>query len=218
MLEAAQYIDFQVPNSHTRIGYIIDNLENSDAALQAAIASIRQNVNNSRNDFEKAIAILLPVDPHLRISSAKKAVSFEVSSVSGNTGRGKETGIDLRWYTVEDYKKLSNDEKNELREWQSSKDGKKSISTAKNTFFDGKRKRSADKSASHRFEKKSSNKQAARIAALEKQLDEHNKVAELAVVLQGSGNNNNGTSSKADSETLARKVMAIVARKNSEKK
>ena len=215
LLEAAQYIDFQVPNSHTRVGYIMDNLENSDAALQAAIASIRQNVNDSRNDFEKAIAILLPVDPHLKLSSAKKAVSFEVSSVSGNTGRGK-TGVDLRWYTVDDYKKLSNDEKDELREWQSSKDGKKTITTAKNNFLAGKRKRSAEKTDTHRKDKKATNKQTARIAALEKQLEEQNQVAELAVVLQGAGNNM--ATSRASSETLARKVMAIVARKNTDKK
>ena len=115
----------------------MNNLDNSDAALEAAISSIRQNVNDSRNVFEKAIAILLPVDPHLKLSSAKKAVSYEVSSVSGSTRRGKQARVDLRWYTKDDFMKLSSDEKNELPEWQLSKDGKKSISTVKNNFSDG---------------------------------------------------------------------------------
>ena len=51
LLEAAQYIDFQVPNPHTRVGYIMDNFEVSDAALQAVIASIYQNVNDLINVF-----------------------------------------------------------------------------------------------------------------------------------------------------------------------
>ena len=31
----------------------LDGIENSDAALQAAVASIRQNSNDMRDDFEK---------------------------------------------------------------------------------------------------------------------------------------------------------------------
>ena len=38
--EAALHIPFQVPNSQMRVGYLLDNILNSDAALQATIASI----------------------------------------------------------------------------------------------------------------------------------------------------------------------------------
>ena len=101
LVKASQHINFQVPNKHTRIGYLIDNLENSDAALQAAIASICQDTNGSRNDFERAVAILLPVDPYAKKSATKRAVSFESSSLSSKNGRLKPTGFELHWYAVE---------------------------------------------------------------------------------------------------------------------
>ena len=71
----------------------MDNLESSDAALQVEIASIHQNVNDSRNDFEKAITIFLLFDPHVKLSSAKKAVFFEVLSISEEkNGRKNKLG------------------------------------------------------------------------------------------------------------------------------
>ena len=95
------------------------------------------------------------------------------------------------------------------------KDRKKSNSTVKNTFLDGK-KRSAENFDTHWKERKATNKQTAPVAALEKQLEEQHQVTELAVVLQGASNNG-WISSKARSETLTWKFIAIVARKNSDK-
>ena len=57
---------------------LIDNIENSDAALQAAIANIRQNTNGMRDDFEKAAAVLLPVDPYIKKIAIKRTVSFQI--------------------------------------------------------------------------------------------------------------------------------------------
>lgn len=44
LVEAAQHVSHQVPNGHTRVGYLIDNIEHSDADLQAAIAQVRTNL------------------------------------------------------------------------------------------------------------------------------------------------------------------------------
>ena len=78
------------------IGYLIDNIENSNAALQAAIASVCQNNNDSRSDFEEAVAIILPIDSFTKNNATNKNISFEISSVIDNSGRGKSTGVDLR--------------------------------------------------------------------------------------------------------------------------
>ena len=67
LVEAAQHVSHQVPNGHTRVGYLIDNIEHSDADLRAAIAQVRTNSQGARDDFEKAVAILLPVDPFWKI-------------------------------------------------------------------------------------------------------------------------------------------------------
>ena len=58
--EAKNHVDFQLPTAHTRVGYLLDNITNTDADLRAAIANIRQNVNATRSDFEKAVGVLLP--------------------------------------------------------------------------------------------------------------------------------------------------------------
>ena len=70
LVEASQHVKFQLPNEHTRVSNLIDVIENSDAALQAAVASIRQNSQGVRADFEKAAAVLLLVDPFIQ-STAK---------------------------------------------------------------------------------------------------------------------------------------------------
>ena len=63
LVEAAQNVQFQVPDEHTRVGYLLDNIEHQDANLRASIAQIRTNAQGTRNDFEKSVSILLPVDP-----------------------------------------------------------------------------------------------------------------------------------------------------------
>ena len=221
--EAALHIPFQVPNSQTRVGYLLDNILNSDAALQAAIASIRQNTNDMRGDFEAAVSVLLPVDPYVRNHATRKPVSFEVSTLIAKNGRGTSTGVDLRWYKLEEYRTLSDEEKKELSEWQRTKDGKKKISSGRDTYFNNKRKRlSGGKPEKDREptpkQRKKRDGQTARIAALEKQLKDQTKVAELAAVFKDAGTISKQTVAihGGANETLARKVMAIVARKSAD--
>ena len=45
--EARNLVDFQLPTEHTRVGYLLDNIENPDADLRTSIANIRQNVNDT---------------------------------------------------------------------------------------------------------------------------------------------------------------------------
>ena len=66
MQEAAEHITFQLPTEHTRIGYLINNIQNNDPDIRAAIASICINVNGIRENFETTVAFLLPVGPYLK--------------------------------------------------------------------------------------------------------------------------------------------------------
>ena len=131
--EAALHVNFQLPNEHTRVGYIIENIVNTDPALQAAISSIRANTNNMRDNFERAVAFLLPTCPyakHLRNlnSNGNHAI------ISDTTLRGQgstKTGVDLRWHTVSEYKKLTKEQRKELYEWQQSNAGRAAVKAAK---------------------------------------------------------------------------------------
>jgi hypothetical protein len=61
----AENIEIEIPNERTRVGYLIDNIEVADADVKAAIASIKldDGPGGLRTNFERAVALLVPVDP-----------------------------------------------------------------------------------------------------------------------------------------------------------
>ena len=65
MRVAAEHVDCQLPTEHTRVGYLLDAIESEDAALNAAIASVEEDEGpaGKRNDFETAVAHILPKHP-----------------------------------------------------------------------------------------------------------------------------------------------------------
>ena len=126
--EAALHVNIQLPTSHTRVGYLLDNIQNNDPDLRAALSNIRINVDNMRDDFEKAAAFLLPVCPYTknRISRSNTKIP-NVSSTTLKNSSDSTTGVDFRWHTHKEYAKLSKAQKDELKQWQNSKEGKAQI-------------------------------------------------------------------------------------------
>ena len=131
--EASTHVDFQLPTAHTRVGYLIDNIEHPDADLRAAIANIRQNVNETRSSFENSVTVLLPVDPFKTSrkggNNHQNAPGANLSSTSGSTtdksndGIGK-SGVVFHFYDGSEYAKLNSAQKKELHEWRTSPRGK----------------------------------------------------------------------------------------------
>jgi hypothetical protein len=80
-------------------------LKKQDAppTLQATIGLIRSDVNNMRNDFEKAAAALIEVDPYskARRPHTNKS-SAQISAIDFASGRGG-SGVDLRCNTPLDF-------------------------------------------------------------------------------------------------------------------
>ena len=102
--EAAIHVNFQLPNEYSRVGYLIDNITNTDPDLRAAIAAIWANTNNMRNDFEAAVTFLLPVCPYAK-HSRNRNNNNGTAVISDATLIGKsssKTGVDLRWHTPEE--------------------------------------------------------------------------------------------------------------------
>ena len=212
--EASQHLNFQLPNEHTRVGYLLNNIQNSDPALQAALASIRQDKDGLRNKFEDAVAILIPVDPFVQNKAHKRTTSYEISSVVTNNGRGSKSGVELRWHKPNEYKALTHEQKDELREWQNSNDGKRAIADAKESYFKNKKRRKANDNSNS--EGNSKKKYSARIASLEKQiseqaaeLKEQQKLAEISSALKS-----NKSSQPADQLSLARTMLKIATRED----
>ena len=130
----AEHVQYQLPNEHSRVGFVIEGIQCADAGLQAALAAIRadNDPNGMRYDFEAAVAYLLPYDPvaKKRLATTKRGAALisdveamKEGEVSSNTttqpkaGIGK-TGVHLRYYKQTEYKKLTAEQKNELREWR----------------------------------------------------------------------------------------------------
>jgi hypothetical protein len=145
MQAAAEHVTYQLPNEHSRVGYLLDAIQCSDAGLQAAMASVKtdQAANGLRNNFEATATHLLPYDPvqKKRVDHAGgKRNSADISDATGEEvnvsafGAKKgigTSGVHLRYHSITEYKKLSREEKEELREWRKNngkgkgKDGQK---------------------------------------------------------------------------------------------
>jgi hypothetical protein len=127
MVACSQHIAYQLPNENSRVGFLLDAIENEDAGLQAAMASIRNDkgVGGMRSNFENAVANLLPSDPvaKRRVAGTKRGAAdisdttAEISSFGTKPAIGK-TGVHLRYYKTQEYKALSDDQKMELKEWR----------------------------------------------------------------------------------------------------
>ena len=136
--EAVEHVNFQLPTSHTRVGYLIDNIVNADPDLRAAIASIRINTEGMRDNFESAVAFLLPVDPYTKSRAQSGRNNPQVSDVTLQNKSQSKTGVDLRWHKAEEYKKLTRAQRIELYEWQTSKEGKPQTSSQRKDLGKGK--------------------------------------------------------------------------------
>ena len=126
--EAAIHVNFQLPTAYSRVGFLLDNIISSDPDLRAALASVRIDQNGMRSDFEKAVAFILPVCPYAK--HRQHNPQTKTPQISDTTLKGKEhskTGVDLRWHTKSEYAKLSGEQKKELYQWQSTKDGRAKI-------------------------------------------------------------------------------------------
>jgi hypothetical protein len=126
MQRCAENIQVELPNERTRVGYLIDNIEVSDAEVRAAISSIKldDSPTGLREDFERAVAFLLPLDPVAKKSKGKRAQA-EISDTELKQSRGPKTGVDLRYYKLAEWKKLSDEERAEVRELREQKNSKR---------------------------------------------------------------------------------------------
>ena len=106
---------------------LLEAIQCSDPGLQAAMASIKTDngPEGMRNNFEATAAHLLPYDPVAKKrSNGQKRGSAQISSVMDPTPTttkkpsiGK-TGVHLRYYKTGEYRNLTNEQKEELKEWR----------------------------------------------------------------------------------------------------
>ena len=142
LTECATHINNVVPNMTQQVEYLLDSISCQDAALQAAIGSVRANVNNMRDDFELASTHLIEVDPFRRNQRelAKQSKNANISAIDFNAGRGK-TGVDLRWHPKAEFRKLPKEQRDELDAFMETPAGREKMRESRKEFN---KKRKAD--------------------------------------------------------------------------
>jgi hypothetical protein len=139
LVACAEHVAYQLPNEHSRVGYLLDGIQNNDPGLQAAMANVRSSKGpgEMRSSFEQTVAHILPYDPVAKKgTSGTKRGPGEISEVTGDTkdanvssfgtksGRGPKTGVHLRYHKYHEFKALNDAERKELAEWRLKQDGK----------------------------------------------------------------------------------------------
>ena len=82
MQQCAKHVDFQLPNEHTCITYIIDGIQCNCAPLQSAMSLVRNYtmIVWKMNEFEATALYLLPHEPlSKKLSARNKRGVAEIS-------------------------------------------------------------------------------------------------------------------------------------------
>ena len=204
MKEAAQHVTFQLPEEHTRVTHLLDNIDTSDARLNAAIATIHQD-DALRSDFEGTVATIVPQCPVARRNKKRASGqisatdaqpddstntdnAFTISSVHMKKGIGK-SGVHFRFYPPEEYKTLTAEQRKELHFWRLTPEGKAATAASKASKGNKNKKTkmssvnagvNSDVNISSLVEK-AVNERLKAIAADKSQEDEANAIIEAAV-------------------------------------
>ena len=121
-----QHVYYQLPNSHTRVGYILTAIQCDDAGLKANITSLRiDKVQNIKHKYFQACAKHLfqycTVAKHRSVGTKRGLdmitdTTAEVS-IFGDKNGIRNTGVNFRFYKPGDWRKITQAQKDELRAW-----------------------------------------------------------------------------------------------------
>ena len=191
-------IEYAVPTETQRVERLLTSIQSNDPSVLSAITTIRSSKDNTTGlytDFERAADFLLTVAPKAPKEGKDHQISGlqqDYDSIKKPISRGPKTGVELRYHTQKEYKKLSSEEKEELRELRPPK--------SKGGDNNNKRKQSGEsKEASNswaevgsnsnrnqsRRYKKANRKLESRIAALEAALESNAKHSGLETDQKG---------------------------------
>ena len=120
------HIQCVVTNECSRVGYLIENVSGEFTNIMAAMASIILDDTSTgmRNDFDKAVAYLLPIaegnkkdpnkDAHGRISKLIATVS---APKAYKVLRGP-SGVEYCFHSIPEYNNLGEEERRDIHKWR----------------------------------------------------------------------------------------------------
>ena len=121
--EASDHVSHQIPNDCTRVGYLIDSITSIDVNVVAALASIRMDDTGRREYFEEASILLAHICPiTTKKGGGKPTAKIGLEGAKLNSGVGA-TVVELRYYKSVDFMALMPEQRAEVSEYNSTKDG-----------------------------------------------------------------------------------------------
>jgi ribosomal protein L29 len=133
MRRSSDYVQYDVPNEHTRVGRLIKSITTKDPSILAAITHI-QGSDVQRNDFEAAADFLLLTAPNN--GNAPERVQ-RIAAVRDNRNKDKkkygtgDSGVELRYHSQKEYQKLNREQKKDLSAWRRNNQSKASDESSK---------------------------------------------------------------------------------------
>ena len=117
---SAEHVQYQLPNEHSRVKFLLEAIQCSDPRLQAAMAGIKTDngPEGMRNNFEATAAHLLSYDPvaKKRSSGYKRGSTqisslMEVSDATTKTPSIGKTDVHLCYHRNSEYRTLTQQQK-----------------------------------------------------------------------------------------------------------
>ena len=148
MSACTKHVQYQLPNEHCQVGFLIDAIQCADAWLQATMASVKMDngPNGLQNNFERAVSHLLPYDPVAKkratgikhgsaLISLAEVDNGPTTTIAANDSKPSigKTGVHLRYRKHHEYKKLTQEQRHELSEWRQNNPDAHKPSGAKKT-------------------------------------------------------------------------------------
>ena len=178
LLRATDHIEYAVPTETQRVERLLQSLQTSEPAIVSGITTIRGSTSDGDGlytDFERAADFLLRVAPKQRSGNRDHNVSGvaqeDFDNFEGATSKGPKTGVELRYHTREEWKKLSKAEKSELYELRGPPGGPPGNDGNNNNKGNKRKRPGSNFSKAHKRLKKENKKLERRIAALESSED-----------------------------------------------
>ena len=88
MQKCAEHVEYQLPNQHTHVGYLLKGIQCLDPGLQAAMASIITNngLQEMHNNYEATAAHLLSYAPVIKRRAAyTRHPAAQILALEGDT-------------------------------------------------------------------------------------------------------------------------------------
>ena len=113
------------PSEREMVLLMMNSIQSTDPLLNAHIAAISRDPLEFGANFKKTATHLMLADPVEKTQTKQKTRAPSVSATL--TGRGQSTGVDLRQYPNNEFKKLSSKQKKELMNQQKTPAGLEAI-------------------------------------------------------------------------------------------